>query len=71
MYAKTLLDIAELAGVDIDSACRSGTCGSCKVPLQSGHVTMEVDDALDAEDKALNLILACQAKPVGDVVVEA
>ena len=68
---KTLLDIAELAGVDIDSACRSGTCGSCKVPLQSGDVTMDVDDALEPEDKALNLILACQAKPVGDVVVEA
>ena len=71
MHDKTLLDVAELAGVDIDSACRSGTCGSCKVPLQSGRVTMDVDDGLEAEDKALNLILACQAKPVGDVVVEA
>ena len=68
---KTVLDIAELAGVEIDNACRSGTCGSCKVPLQIGRVTMDIDDALEPEDKALNLILACQAKPVGDVVVEA
>lgn len=68
---KTVLDVAELAGVDIDSACRSGTCGSCKVPLQIGHVTMEVEDALEPEDRAQHLILACQAKPVGDIVVEA
>ena len=71
MPDKTVLDIAELAGVDIDSACRSGTCGSCKVPLQTGRVTMAVEDALEPEDRALNLILACQAKPVGAVVVEA
>lgn len=68
---KTVLDVAELAGVDIDSACRSGTCGSCKVPLQIGHVTMEVEDALEPEDKAHHLILACQAKPISDIVVEA
>lgn len=67
---KTVLDVAELVGVDIDSACRSGTCGSCKVPLQIGHVTMEVEDALEPDDRAQHLILACQAKPVGDIVVE-
>ncbi|HLG54310.1 MAG TPA: 2Fe-2S iron-sulfur cluster-binding protein [Vicinamibacterales bacterium] len=71
MPHKTVLEVAEVVGVEIDSACRSGTCGSCKVPLQTGRVTMEVEDALEPEDKAHHLILACQAKPVGDVVVEA
>lgn len=67
----TVLDVAEVAGLEIDSACPSGTCGSCKVRLRSGDVTMEVDDALEPEDRAVNVILACQAKPSSDVVVEA
>jgi ferredoxin len=32
---------------------------------------MEVDDALDADDKAQNIVLACQAIPVGDVAIDA
>ncbi|HFB98936.1 MAG TPA: 2Fe-2S iron-sulfur cluster binding domain-containing protein, partial [Bryobacterales bacterium] len=67
----TVLEAAEAAGVEIDNSCRSGTCGSCKVKLLSGAVTMEVEDALEPEDKARNIILACQAKSSGDVSVEA
>ncbi len=68
---RTVLDIAEEVGVDIDSACRSGTCGTCKVTLTSGHVTMALDDALEPSDRASNMILACQAIPGDNVVVEA
>ena len=32
---------------------------------------MEVEDALTPEDKTQNIILACQAKSVGNLVVEA
>ena len=32
---------------------------------------METDDALDDDDKAAGIILACQAKSTGDVSVEA
>jgi len=67
----TVLEAAEAVGVEIDNSCRSGTCGSCKVKLLSGTVTMEVEDALEPEDKAQNIILACQAKSSGDVSVEA
>ena len=67
----TVLDVAELIGVEIDSACRSGTCGTCKVKLTSGGVTMAVEEALEPQDKAQHLILACQAKPTEAVVVEA
>lgn len=68
---KTVLDIADEVGVDIDNYCRVGTCGSCKVRLLSGEVTMEVQDSLDANDKAGGVILACQAKSKGNVVVDA
>jgi ferredoxin len=67
----TILDAADTAGIFIDNACRSGTCGSCRVRLVLGRVQMEVEDALTAEDKAAGYILACQAEPLGDVTVEA
>ena len=66
-----LLDTADQAGVQIDSACRSGTCGACIVKLKRGEVQMEVDDALTKEENADGYILACQAEPKGDVELEA
>ena len=39
--------------------------------MSSGEVDMKVQDALDADDKATGIILACQAKPTADVSVEA
>jgi ferredoxin len=67
----TILDVADEVGVSIDNACRSGTCASCRVRLVSGKVSMAVEDALTEEDKAEGYILACQAKAVGDVTVDA
>jgi ferredoxin-NADP reductase len=67
----TVLDVADGAGVFIDSACRSGTCGSCRVKLVSGDVRMGADDALTAQDKADGYILACQATVRGTVRVDA
>jgi len=68
---RTVLEAAESIGVEIDWSCRSGTCGSCKVKLTSGEVSMEVDDGLDAEDRAAGLILACQARATANIAVEA
>lgn len=67
----TLLDAADAAGIFIDNACRSGTCGSCRVKLLSGDVTMAVQDALTEQEKSDGHILACQAKIRGDVTVDA
>jgi ferredoxin len=67
----TLLDVADEAGIDIDNACRSGTCGSCRVKLLSGKVHMPADDALSEDEKAMGYILACQAEVQGNVDIEA
>ena len=67
----TVLEAAEDAGVAIPFECRSGICGQCKTHLVSGAVTMEVEDALTTGDRAKRLILACQARAVGDIVVDA
>jgi ferredoxin-NADP reductase/DMSO/TMAO reductase YedYZ heme-binding membrane subunit len=67
----TVLEAAEDAGVAIPFECRSGICGQCKTRLVSGTITMAVQDALTAADRSKQLILACQARPVGNVVIDA
>jgi ferredoxin-NADP reductase/DMSO/TMAO reductase YedYZ heme-binding membrane subunit len=67
----TLLEVAEEAGIDIPFECRSGICGQCKTSLVSGRVAMAVRDALTTADRARGVILACQARPLSDVVVDA
>lgn len=68
---KTILEASEEAGVNIEYSCRVGTCGICKIKLLSGNVHMDVEDALTDDDKAQNIILACQAKATENVSVDA
>lgn len=68
---RVILDVADQIGVEIDNSCRVGTCGTCRVKLLSGTVTMAVEDGLEPGDKEQGIILACQAKSTGNVVVEA
>jgi ferredoxin-NADP reductase/DMSO/TMAO reductase YedYZ heme-binding membrane subunit len=68
---QTVLEAAEEAGVEIPFECRSGICGQCKTRLLAGRVTMAVQDALTAVDRARGLILACQAHALRDVEVDA
>jgi glycine betaine catabolism B len=67
----TVLEVAEDCGVNIPFECRSGICGQCKTRLVAGRVTMDVQDALTPADRSKGLILACQAKAVRDVIVDA
>jgi ferredoxin-NADP reductase len=68
---RTVLEVAEDAGVEIPFECRAGICGQCKTLLISGQVTMDVQDALTASDRSKGLILACQARATRDVEVYA
>jgi len=68
---KTVLDVAEDIGVDIDYACREGICGVCRVQLLKGKVTMAIEDGLQPGDKDNNVILACQAKTTENISVKA
>jgi len=67
----TVLEVAESVGVPIDYSCRVGTCGFCKTKLLAGNVSMDVQDALTDEDKANGIILACQARSIGNLTVDA
>jgi ferredoxin-nitrite reductase len=66
-----ILEVAEQAGLNLDSSCRAGSCGTCKQKLLSGAVRYGGDpQALTAEEQAAGYILACIAHPTGQVVVD-
>src|SRR5262249_55185 len=48
---KTLLEVAELYGVDIPFGCRQGRCGACVTRLLEGDVEMDIEDGLASSDK--------------------
>ena len=66
----SLLDLAEANGVEIDYACRSGVCGTCKTKLNKGKVEMSENELSD-EEKAEGFIYPCVSKPVSDVEIDA
>ncbi|MBC6476057.1 MAG: ferredoxin--nitrite reductase [Hormoscilla sp. GM102CHS1] len=70
--AEFILDVAEREGLELDSDCRSGICGTCKQKLLAGKVTYDEDpEALTAGDRAQGMILTCSAHPVGRVEIDA
>jgi len=69
--SETILETAEGLGLPIPSACRVGVCGTCKTRKLSGTVRMDCEDGLDAGDRSSGFILACTARPVDRVIIEA
>jgi ferredoxin len=66
-----ILDLALAQGLDVAYSCRAGQCGTCKVTLLEGKVEQDSTNALTPADEKDGHILACQARPVGRVVVDA
>ncbi|MCC3429803.1 MAG: ferredoxin--nitrite reductase [Microcoleus sp. PH2017_04_SCI_O_A] len=65
-----ILDVAERAGLELDSSCRSGTCGTCKQQLLEGKTVYDSQpDA--ASDLEPGFILACSARAIGKVSIDA
>ena len=64
----SLLDVAETAGIEIDSGCRAGDCHSCKVAIKSGDVVYLHEPASAPE---AGTILACVTVPKNDVTIDA
>jgi len=68
---ESILDLAETNGVEIESECQQGYCGTCKTKLLGGEVDMEVTDGLDDDDIKQKMILPCVSVPKTDVIIEA
>ena len=64
---RSLLDAIEEQGIEIQSECRSGECGQCKVNLRCGKVKplIEIDMNLKVGE-----ILACCCVPESDLLID-
>jgi len=70
---ETILGAALRQGLVLPYGCKNGACGSCKGKILEGSVDYGVYQkrVLTDEEKAQGKALFCQAKPLGDVVIEA
>lgn len=64
---KTLSELAEENGIEIDSAYQAGNCGTCMVSLRSGTVKYHYEPGFKPE---IGTCLASAAIPNGDVKLE-
>lgn len=69
---ETVADAAYRAGINIPLDCRDGACGTCKCRVQSGafDAGSYIEEALDAEEAAVGLALACQMRPRSDLAID-
>lgn len=68
---QTILEAAALAGLQLPSSCRNGTCRACLCRPIEGKVVYRVDwPGLSAQEKSDGWILPCVAVPVSNLVVE-
>jgi ring-1,2-phenylacetyl-CoA epoxidase subunit PaaE len=54
---------------DAPFACKGGVCGTCRCRLLEGQVRMDHAYALEEDELAAGLVLACQSHPVTEAVV--
>jgi CDP-4-dehydro-6-deoxyglucose reductase len=69
---ETVLEAALRQGVPLAHECQFGACGTCRIELMEGRV--RYDDwpaALPPEADVGALALACQARPLSDLVISA
>lgn len=64
----SLLDFAERHGIEVESGCRSGGCGSCETRLLDGSVRYE---HTPDHDVAAGHCLLCVGRPATPLVLEA
>lgn len=69
---ETVLEAALREGFTLPYGCRNGACGACKGKVLAGQVDYGncAESALPSEDRAAGLALFCQARPLGDLVIE-
>lgn len=66
----TLLEAAQMADIPLNASCNGkGSCGKCKLVLESGEIRTVPSSLLSEKEKGKNYILACQSTVHGDVSV--
>jgi ferredoxin-NADP reductase len=63
---RSLLEVLEEAGYDIDNSCRAGICGTCELAVTDG-IPEHNDDVLSDEERESNeIILPCVSRSKSD-----
>ncbi len=65
---ETILDATLRSRPDAPYSCTGGVCGTCRARLVSGEVRMDRNYALEPDEVAAGIVLACQSHPVTDEV---
>ncbi len=65
----TILEAALDAGVPIETSCRVGDCGTCKLQLLQGKVHQAEAEGLTPEEEDEGYILTCISRPRSPDVV--
>ena len=60
----SILDAVLASRPDAPYACKGGVCGTCRALVTAGSVSMTRNYALEPEELAAGLVLACQSRPV-------
>jgi ferredoxin-NADP reductase/mono/diheme cytochrome c family protein len=68
---RTLLEVAEVNGVNIPYSCRQGQCGTCATHLLEGQIKMDCEDGLQPALKSQGYVLACVARGEGKIRLDA
>lgn len=60
------------AGMIVQSGCRGGGCGICKVRLIDGEVSREAmsREHISAAEESAGFLLSCRVKPLSDLVLD-
>ncbi|OJW02518.1 MAG: cytochrome [Microbacterium sp. 67-17] len=63
---KTILEVAEEAGLAAISSCREGTCGTCETPILSGEADHRDSILSTSEQKANRTMMICVSRAAGN-----
>lgn len=63
----SILDAAEQAGVDVDSGCRAGNCGSCQIAILKGKTRFTKEPGCEPQE---GCTLSCISIPEGDLEID-
>jgi ring-1,2-phenylacetyl-CoA epoxidase subunit PaaE len=66
--AETILAATLRERPDAPFSCTGGVCGTCRARVVEGEVRMDRNYALEPDEVAAGLVLACQSHPVTDSV---
>jgi ring-1,2-phenylacetyl-CoA epoxidase subunit PaaE len=66
--AESILSATLRERPDAPYSCTGGVCGTCRARVVSGEVRMDRAYALEADEIAAGMVLACQSHPVTDEV---